>query len=115
MREKIQDGIKNSVLVKTPKHLIPWCNQYRLVPKANEDMRLVVDMREVNQFMVQKHFKMEETPYLTRSHSEEQLRNFVRPKRSLQPCPGPSNISELTGNTIHGNYIHILGNALWSE
>jgi hypothetical protein len=58
------DAIKNSVLVETPKHLIHWCNQYRLVPKANEDMRLVVDMREVNQFMVQKHFKMEGTPTL---------------------------------------------------
>jgi hypothetical protein len=46
MREKIQDAIKNGVLVETPKHLIRWCNHYRLVPKANGDMRLVVDMRE---------------------------------------------------------------------
>jgi hypothetical protein len=64
MREKIQDAIKNGVLLKTPKHLIRWCNWYRLVPKANGDMRLVVDMREVNQFIVQKHFKMEGTPTL---------------------------------------------------
>jgi hypothetical protein len=42
MREKIQDVIKKGVLVETPKHLICWCNRYRLVPKANGDMRLVV-------------------------------------------------------------------------
>jgi predicted KAP-like P-loop ATPase len=47
MREKIQDAIKNSVLVKTPKILIHWCNWYRLVPKANGDMRLIV----INQFI----------------------------------------------------------------
>jgi hypothetical protein len=34
------------------------------MPKSNGDMRLVVDMREVNQFMVQKHFKMEGIPTL---------------------------------------------------
>jgi hypothetical protein len=64
MKEKIQDAIKNGVLVEISKNLICWCNWYRLVPKANGDMRLVVDMREVNRFMVQKHFKMEGTPTL---------------------------------------------------
>jgi hypothetical protein len=44
MKEKIQDAIKNAVLVETPKHLIHWCNQYRLVPKTNGDMRLVVEI-----------------------------------------------------------------------
>jgi hypothetical protein len=46
MREKIQDAIKNDVLMETPKYLICWYNWYRLVPKANGDMRLVVDMRD---------------------------------------------------------------------
>jgi hypothetical protein len=52
-KKKIQDVIKNSVLVEILKKLIHWC-------KTNGDMR----MREVNQFMVQKHFKMEGTPTL---------------------------------------------------
>jgi hypothetical protein len=38
MREEIQDAIRNGVLVEILKHLIYWCNQYRLVPKANGDM-----------------------------------------------------------------------------
>jgi hypothetical protein len=64
MKDKIQHAIKNSVLVETPKNLICWCNWYKLVPKANGDMRLVVDMREVNQFIIQKHFKMKGIPTL---------------------------------------------------
>jgi hypothetical protein len=44
--------------------------------------------------------------YLTRSHSEERLCNFVRPQRGLQPCPSPSNISELTGNTMGTTYTY---------
>jgi uncharacterized protein (UPF0276 family) len=64
MKEKIEEIVKNGVLIKTPKNSICWCKWYRLIPKANGDMRLVVDMREVNQFMVQKLFKMEKTPTL---------------------------------------------------
>jgi hypothetical protein len=54
MKQKIQDTLKNDVLIETPKESIRWCNHCRLVPKANGDMRLVIDMREVNQFMKQK-------------------------------------------------------------
>jgi hypothetical protein len=50
MRENIQDAIKNSVLVETPK---TFNMLVQLVPKANGDMRLLVDMRDINQFIVQ--------------------------------------------------------------
>jgi hypothetical protein len=33
MKEKIEETVKNGVLVETPKNLIHWCNLYRLYPK----------------------------------------------------------------------------------
>jgi hypothetical protein len=51
MNKKIKDVIVNKILIEMDKKLLEWCNQYRLVPKSNEDYRFVVDMRGVNQFM----------------------------------------------------------------
>jgi hypothetical protein len=64
MDKKIKNAITNGVLIETDKKSLRWCNQYRLVPKSNGDYWLVVDMRGVNQFMKQIHFKMEGTPTL---------------------------------------------------
>jgi hypothetical protein len=64
MDKKIKDAIAKRPLIETDKKSLRWCNQYRLVPKSNGDYRLVVDMRGVNQFMKQIHFKMEGTPTL---------------------------------------------------
>jgi hypothetical protein len=97
MKQKIEEALKNGVLLETFKNSICWYNWYRLVPKANEDMQLVVDMREVNQFLV---FKMEGTPTL-----EERLHNLIRFEGSLQPHTYASHTSGPIGNTIYGNYI----------
>jgi hypothetical protein len=56
--------IKNEVVVEEKFENLIWINPIHLVPKANGKMRLVMDMRKVNQFMVHKHFKMEGMPTL---------------------------------------------------
>jgi hypothetical protein len=77
-------------------------------------MKLVVEMREVNLWFRNTSKWKELLPYKI-SFTRTKLCNFVRAQRSIQPCSSPSNISELTGNTIHGNYIYISGDAFWSE
>jgi hypothetical protein len=104
MKEKIQDAIKNSVLVESPKNLICWCNQYRLVPKANGDMRLV-DIKKINQFMVQKHFKMEGTPTLQDLIRKNDFAITFDLKEAYKHVP----VHPIFQNTIHGNYIYISG------
>jgi hypothetical protein len=57
--EKIQDLIKNGVLEQTTFEDLKWINPTNLVPKQNGGYRLVIDIRQVNRFMVHTHFKME--------------------------------------------------------
>jgi hypothetical protein len=107
MREKIQDTIKNSILIKTPKNLIP------IQAGTQSKWRHEISSRyERSQSIYgSETLKNGRNPYLTRSHSEEQLHNFLRPQRSIQPCFSLSNISELTGNIMGTTY----GNAIRPE
>jgi hypothetical protein len=93
--------------METPKHLIHWCNQYRLVPKANGNMRLIVDMREVNQFIVQKHFKMEGTPTL----QDLIRRNNFAISFDLKEAYNHVPVHPAFQNLL----VYISGNAFWPE
>jgi hypothetical protein len=57
--KKFQDLIKTGTVEETTWRKLLWINPSHLVPKANGDMRLVIDMRKVNQFMKPIKFKME--------------------------------------------------------
>jgi hypothetical protein len=57
--QKIQELILQGTIVESSFEQVKWINPAHLVPKPNGDMRLVVDMRLVNQFMREKRFKME--------------------------------------------------------
>jgi hypothetical protein len=65
--EKMENMLKNGVIVEAPYEELLWINSCHDVPKANGDMRLVMDMTKVNKFMKPITFKMESTstlPYL---------------------------------------------------
>jgi hypothetical protein len=64
IKQKIENTIKNKILIATDWKSVRWYNQYRLIPKPNNDNRLVLDMGRVNEFMKLIHFKMEGTPAL---------------------------------------------------
>jgi hypothetical protein len=57
--------LKNGVIAQVPYQDLLWINPTHLVPKANGDMRLVMDMTKVNRFMKQIKFKMEGVSTLT--------------------------------------------------
>jgi hypothetical protein len=69
-------------------------------------MRLVVDMKEVNQFMVQKHFKMEGTPT---------LQDLLWKKNYLKKAYNYVPLHPTLQDTICGNYIYISGDAIRTE
>jgi hypothetical protein len=109
--QKKKKIIKSSVLVETPKNSICWCNRYRLVPKANGNMRLVVDIKSESVHS-SKTLQDGRNSYFRRFSSEEQLHNFIRSEGSLQPHTCASHSSKPIGNTIYGDYIYISGNAI---
>jgi hypothetical protein len=57
--KKFQDLIKTGTVEKTTWRKLLWINPFHLVSKVNGGMRLVIDMRKVNQFMKPIKFKME--------------------------------------------------------
>jgi hypothetical protein len=59
--EKVEKMQKNGVVMETPYEELLWINPCHLVPKANGDQRLVMDMTKVNKFMKPITFKMEGT------------------------------------------------------
>jgi hypothetical protein len=59
LRSKNDQHAKNGVIDQVPYQDLLWINPTHLVPKANCDMRLVMDMTKVNRFMKQIKFKME--------------------------------------------------------
>jgi hypothetical protein len=83
-------------------------------PKANGDMRLVVDMREFNQFMVQKHFKMEGTCTLQGLIRKNNFAILFDLKEAYNHVPVHPTFQNLL-RIIHGNYIYISGNSFRPE
>jgi hypothetical protein len=63
--EKMENMLKNGVIVEAPYEELIWINPCHLVPKANGDMRLVMVMTKVNKFMKPITFKMEGTSTLS--------------------------------------------------
>jgi hypothetical protein len=63
--QKMTDMLKNGVITEVPYEDLLWINPTHLVPKANGDMRLVMDMMKVNRFMKRIRFKMEGVSTLT--------------------------------------------------
>jgi hypothetical protein len=63
--EKMTNMLKNGVIAEVPYKDLLWINPTHLVPKANGDMRLVMDMTKVNRFMKRIKFKMEGVSTLT--------------------------------------------------
>jgi hypothetical protein len=57
--EKMENMLKNGVIMEAPYEELIWINPCHLVPKVNGDMRLVMDMTKVNKFMKPITFKME--------------------------------------------------------
>jgi hypothetical protein len=53
------------VIVETPYKDLKWINAIHLMPPPHSDkVRLVVDMRKINQLGIKRHFKMEGIPTL---------------------------------------------------
>jgi hypothetical protein len=57
--QKMTDMLKNGVITEVPYEDLLWINPTHLVPKANGNMRLVMNMTKVNRFMKRIKFKME--------------------------------------------------------
>jgi hypothetical protein len=57
--QKMINMLKNVVIAQVPYQDLLWINPTHLVPKANGDIRLVMDMTKVNRFMKRIKFKME--------------------------------------------------------
>jgi hypothetical protein len=63
--QKMTDMLKNGVITEVPYKNLLWINPTHLAPKANGDMRLVMDMTKVNRYMKRIKFKMEGISTLT--------------------------------------------------
>jgi hypothetical protein len=62
---EIQAMIRDRVIVETLYKDLKWINTIYLVPRPHSDkVRLVVDMRKINQLGVKRHFRMEGIPML---------------------------------------------------
>jgi hypothetical protein len=57
--QKMTDMLKNGVITEVPYQDLLWINLTHLVPKANGDMRLMMDITKVKRFMKRIKFKME--------------------------------------------------------
>jgi hypothetical protein len=102
--KKFQDLIKTGMVEKTTWRKLLWINPSHLVPKANGDMRLVIDMRKVNQFMKPIKFKMEGVTTLKQlwerndyaiSFDLKEAYNHVPVHESLRPLLGVAYRGEL--------------------
>jgi hypothetical protein len=109
MDKKIKDAIVNGVLIETDKKSLRWCNQYRLVPKSNGDYQLVVDMRGVNQFMKQIHFKMEGTPTLEQLLMKNDFAISYDLKEAYNHVPVHPTMQDLLGINIRVDYTNTSG------
>jgi hypothetical protein len=57
--QKFQVLINHGTVKEVTNKKLLWINLSHLVPKANKSMKLVVDMRKINQFMNPLKFKIE--------------------------------------------------------
>jgi hypothetical protein len=85
--EKLENMLKNGAIVEAPYEELLWINPCHLVPKANGDMRLVMDMTKVNKFMKPITFKMEGTSTLSILLAKNDYAISFDPKEAYNHVP----------------------------
>jgi hypothetical protein len=104
------DMLKNGVIVQVPYQDLLWINPTHLVPKANGDMRLVMDMTKVNRFMKRIKFKMEGVSTL----SELLSKNDYAISFDLKEFPFIQAVST-SWSGVAREILHLCRDALWSK
>jgi hypothetical protein len=108
--QELQTMIKNRVIMKTPYEDLKWINPIHLVPRPHSDkVRLVVDMRKINQLGVKRRFKMEGIPTLKDLISQKDFAIPFDLKDAYNHVPVHSSLQPYLGIAWNGKTYRYLG------